>query len=539
MNPLDRAIAAVSPERALRRETARARLQVVASTSDELTRGHRSETRWRGASRMLRAMSAWIPGLTSGRSDLPASERRTMVARSHDAYRNHLIARAVITRMRTNVVGTGLMAYPSVDAKTLGISETEADELNELIGRQWNTWADNPNECDVEGTLDFAGQQSLALISSMLSGDAFGMTPWVEHPGGMWGLKLQLVDAARVSNPNMGPDTDTLIDGVEIDRVGRPLRYWMQRRHPADHVVGVNDMFRWDPVPVFGAQTGRRRVMHVWSDKDRIGAVRGAPLLAPILEPLQQIETLGRAELMGSVIAALFTVFIEHENQQTDELGNPIGTLAGEPEDDGGNVSMGSGAVVDLEPGAKPHIANPTRPNDKYDPFFLSIVKQIGAAVEIPLDELLLAYNSSYSAARAAMLQAWRMYVMRRWQLTQQLCMPVRLLWFDEAVARGRIPVTGYADPIRRAAYTAAMWVGPARGSMDELKEAQAAEKRIQIGVSNETIETAAMTGEDWRTVHEQRVRERRRMVADRLPRAGGRAVQPPPAPQPEPPQES
>lgn len=43
---------------------------------------------------------------------------------------------------------------------------------------------------------------------------------------------------------------------------------------------------------------------------------------------------------------------------------------------------------------------------------------------------------------------------------------------------------------------------------MDELKEAQAAQMRIQIGVSNETIECAAMTGESRDAVYDQQVRE-------------------------------
>lgn len=78
-----------------------------------------------------------------------------------------------------------------------------------------------------------------------------------------------------------------------------------------------------------------------------------------------------------------------------------------------------------------------------------------------------------------------------------------------------RLP--GYADPVRRAAYALCMWVGPARGSMDEQKEAQAARARIDGGLSNETIETAAMLGESWQRVHNTRVRERRIMRRDSI----------------------
>src|SRR5690606_308422 len=162
--------------------------------------------------------------------------------------------------------------------------------------------------------------------------------------------------------------------------------------------------------------------------------------------------------------------------------------------------------------------------------FFMSIVGQIGASLEIPRDVLLMQYNTSYSAARAAMLEGWRMFQMRRWWLVQQFCQPHYQLWFDEAVARGRIPgITNYADPKRRAAYTQAVWIGPARGAMDEGQEATAAKTRIEAGLSNESIEVPQMTGEAWLTVYRQRLRERRRRERDGmvLGPAPGQAAEP------------
>lgn len=516
-NLVDRAVAYVSPERGLKRDIARAQSTVVSAASS-LTSGNRSETPHRGASRVLRSLASWVPGLKTPWNDLPRTDRRTMVARSYDAYRNHMIARAAITRPRTNIVGTGLIPHAAVDADVLRISEDEADELNLIINSEWATWADNPAECDVEATLDFAGNTSLALLSSMLSGDCFALTPYVQRPMGLWELKVQLVDASRVSNPMEAPDTPNLIDGVEMDNLGFPYRYWIRRRHPSDTLDPMGAM-HWDPVDVFGRREGRRRVMHVWNDKDRIGMVRGAPFLGPILEPLQQLESYGRAELMAAVVSSLFTVFLKKERESTSELGAPMSAFTGEEEGDDddqpSSLEMGPANILDLEPGTEPVFANPARPSAKFDPFFMAVVRQMGAALEMPGEELLLIYNESYSAARAAMLQAYRFYTMRRWWLVQQFCAPIRLLWFDEAVARGRIPVKGYADPKRRAAYAHALWVGPARGAMDELKEAQAAEKRIQIGVSNETIETAAMTGEDWRDVQRTRARELKRRKAE------------------------
>lgn len=479
-------------------------LAPAASTSPP----ERPETAYRGASHVLRSMQAYTPLLGSAASDLPQWEQMTLRARSRDAFRNHPIARAALTRNRTNIVGTGMMCRPAVDADVLGLSPEAAKAMNRTLRQRFRAWAESPQACDWEATIDFYGLQGLALLSAMASGDVFALTPLQDRPGNTSELKVQLVEADRVSNPRDGADTESLMDGIAMAD-GVPFGCWIRSQHPGE-VRTMTRIASWEFYPFFGADTGRRRVLHVWNDKERPGQVRGAPYLAPILEPLLQITRYGGAELMAAVVSAMLTFFIERESDQVDENGNPIPFL-----EDGSDFKVGEGAVVDLAPKEKAHMANPSRPNAQFDPFFMAVTKQIGAALELPVDELLLHYQSSYSAARAAMLQAWRFYTMRRWVLAQQFCQPIYALWLDLEVASGRLTLPGYADPMRRIAYSRALWIGPSRGSMDEEKEARAAKTRIEIGVSNEAIETAQMTGEDWEDVYEQRREEINRRKAD------------------------
>ncbi|HVI60123.1 MAG TPA: phage portal protein [Luteimonas sp.] len=481
--------------------------------------GDKQETRWRGASRSLRSLASWFPQAGGPRSDTPSRELQTLRARSRDAFRGNLIARAALTRPRTNIVGTGLMCRPSVDAKALGLTQEAADEFNAQLASYYNGWAEDPNECDIESTLDFYGHQGLALLSAMASGDVFVLTPTELRAGGAYELKLQLVEADRISNPEGVQDSERLVQGIEL-RGATPVACHIRDTHPGDR--DAMGMPKWQRYPFFGAETGRRRVLQVWNDKERPGQPRGVPYLAPILEPLKQLDRYGGAELMAAVVSGMTTVFIERaEQKQFDEDGNEIAAFAGAELDEQGNIALGNGAVVDLAPGEKANLANPARPNANFDPFFVAVVKQIGAALELPLDELLLHYQASYSAARAAMLQAWRFYTMRRWTLVQQFCQPVYNLLIDEGVASGRLRLPGYDDPIRRRAWCTALWIGPARGSMDEAKEANAAKTRIEIGVSNESIETAAMAGEDWHQVIRQRANEVAFRRANGLPVAG------------------
>lgn len=505
-------------DRALARELSHylvGQLRQMNASSNVVPSGSRSETRWRGASQSLRSMATATNRLGSGRSDTTKAERERMAARGYDAYRNHLLARSIITRYRTNVVGTGLQLFPDVNAEVLGITEDQADELNEQILSEWILYYNNPLEVDLEGCLDGAGLQGLALITALIAGDCWALTPYEENPGTNYGLKVQLIDPARVTNPNLGPDTETLLDGVELSRSGRPLAIHVRRRHPDDRLLS-STIDGWDRRPIF-SDTGVRRIFQIWNDKDRIGVTRGVSMLAPILEPLEQITQLTRAELMAAVIAALFTVFIKKETELVDDKGNPLPAIQGQTvKGNASDIALGNGAIIDLAPGEDIVQANPMRPNSKYDPFFLALATQIGAAVELPVDEVLLRYQSSYSAARAAMLQAWRSYVQRRWWLVQQFCAPHYALWFDEAVARGRLPlVTQYADPKRRAAYLQALWIGPSRGAMQENDEIQAAKARIDAGLSNETIETAQIMGENWLTIYRQRRRELKRRKED------------------------
>src|SRR5690606_15570589 len=108
----------------------------------------------------------------------------------------------------------------------------------------------------------------------------------------------------------------------------------------------------------FGSETGRRRVLQVWCDKERPGLKRGAPYLAPILEPLQKLERYASAELMSAVISAMFTVFIKKNADFNDGgQGQPLfgdedpspGAAGG-----GGAVELGEGAIVDLAQGEEP-----------------------------------------------------------------------------------------------------------------------------------------------------------------------------------------
>jgi lambda family phage portal protein len=308
-------------------------------------------------------------------------------------------------------------------------------------------------------------------------------------------------------------DTPNQSGGVQLDEHGAPLAYHILRGHPGDLRAISRE---WDVVPAFGASTGRRQVLHHF-DRRRPGQTRGVPYLAPVIEALKQIADYTEAELMAAVVSGMFTVFIKNEDGEANLSAMvPTSETGGSSSDE--DYKLANGAIVGLAHGESIETANPGRPNAAFDPFVTAILRQIGVALEIPYELLVKHFQSSYSAARGAMLEAWRFFKMRRSWLVGTFNQPVYEAFLYEMVARGALSAPGFLDdPLVRHAYCGAIWTGRPMGHMQPLQEANAIQARIDAGISNRDIETAEYNGNDWEDVHQQAAREQKMRKADGL----------------------
>ena len=128
---LDKAIAAVSPIAGYRRATARAALSILNNGT-----GYGNY----GASHTSRAMRSWHVGGGSSKEDIE-DNLDTLRKRSRDAYMGIPLAAGALKTLRTNVVGSGLVPTPQVDADYLHLTEEQADQLQAQITREFNLWA--------------------------------------------------------------------------------------------------------------------------------------------------------------------------------------------------------------------------------------------------------------------------------------------------------------------------------------------------------------------------------------------------------------
>ncbi len=503
MGLLDRALAlaeTIAPEWGMRRAKARAVTEILNSGYSQ-----------HGASRTKKSMAGWVT--SSGSPDRDIVDNLPLLReRSRDLAMGEGLAAGALETIRTNEVGPGLQLNASIDSKLLGLSDEDAQDWEDTVEREFALWA-GTRSCDAARRCNFGELQALARLSQLMSGDVFALLPVIPRTGERYDLRVHLLEADRVCNPEilvgdfLGKD---ILGGVEVDDFGAPVAYYVVNQYPNDFAVGNLRLLRqrkWTRIPAFGSETGRPIVLHLMESK-RPGQRRGIPLVAPVMEKLKQLSRYSEAELMAAVVSGMFTAAITTPTPQTP-LAPSIPVNQQVDTGDTSDYQLGNGTLLGLAPGEKLEAINPARPNAGFEPFVIAMCRQIGAGLGIPYELLIMQFTASYSASRGALLEAWKRFRVGRTWLAQGLCQPVYETWLEEAVARGYVDAPGFfSDPLIRAAWCGAEWHGPTQGQLDPRAEVEAAATRVKEGFSTRTAETRELTGGDFWTNHRLRVRE-------------------------------
>lgn len=514
-----------------------------------------------GASITRRALKGFIPDSGSPSEDINRNNS-TLRQRSRQLYMSTPLATSAINTNRTKVVGTGLTLKSMVDRELLNISPEAAKKWQRHAEAEFTLWSGKKRNCDALGMNDFDSLQQLTFKSWLLSGDVFVLFKRYEPtPLSPYSLRIHIIEADRVSTPSEfgGGYTasgitegkvpegkpgagNKIYDGVEVDENGCVVAYYISNTYPRQFVC---EQQKWTRVEAFGQRTGLPNILHIM-ESERPDQYRGVPYLAQVIEPLLQMRRYTESELMAALVQSFFSAWIETETDPSETPFNEVGAgdiagvPTGNPSDtvncDGGigdDVSadeneheMGPGTVIHLAPGEKVVFGNPNIPTAGFETFTKTLSKLIGAGLEDPYDVLVKEFNSSYSASRAALLEAWEGFKMRRKWLVNAFCQPVYEVFLAEAVARGRINAPGFfVDPLLRDAWCGARWIGPVQGQLDPKKEAEAALMLVDRGIKTHEQITRELSGGDWNENIEQLKRENELLAA-----AGGGKVSTVPA---------
>lgn len=481
-----------------------------------------------GASTESNILKAWRPRRLSAKSDINAG-LDLLRSRSADQATNSPIGAAAIQTSALHAVGAGLKLFPRVKYKLLGITADEAREWNRRTAQEFDLWA-NSRQCDIYRRNNFYDMQDIVYTGYLTDGDSFVLfrrKPWTrEMP---YTLRLQVVEANRISNPGAYaqgissvemrlPNGRLVVGGVELDEDGGTDAFWISNKVPWDF-TDADQSITWERVKAYGDRTGSPNVLQVCHDT-RAGQTRGVPYLAPVISTLKQVSRYTESELAASIIRSFFALFFTQQDTAggmtlNDMLPSSFDGDPTAPVVDVNEYSLALGTMNALPRGVDVKSVDASNAQSTFDSFTTNLLKQIGAAIGQPYEVLMKNFTSSYSASRAAMLQAWEEYKLRRTWFARDFCQPVYETWLTEAVAMGRIDAPGFfRDPLIRKAWMNAEWFGPSMSILDPVKDVNGSILRVHSGLSTREQEAAEMTGTDFEENLDQLAWEEERIEA-------------------------
>lgn len=470
-----------------------------------------AEARWPGASRR-RSMGDWYA--SPGSADADNNPEVDLAAwRARDLERSEGQVYSAIQQQVMAIVGSGLQVIPTPDWRALGKDKDWADEWSRKVRSKFRRWF-NSTDCDASRTETGGFMTAELLTSTILTGSGL-LVPYYKPDRGMtpYGTCFRVVEADRLSNPNFCADRDDLRKGVHIDpETGEPLGYYLCNRHPGDAygMLAPGVTRTWTYIPAF-TSWGRRRVIHVFPRR-RPEQSTGISQLAGVAGDIRDIGKIRRAELRNQVVTSALALIVKSSL-------NPEQVLAMmKSMPDYGYWDMyfdrdvrpqvtDDGATIVAPPGTEVTTLNANRNAQNFETFLKTSWRQVMAGMDVPYEVGARDYGGlNYSNARTILLDAWRTFYTKRDWISFRAMDPVYQAWFEEAVHLGEIddctPEDFYA-PGMASAWTSARWIGPGKGWVDPLKEAQAQRERMSNQTTTMELECAEQ-GLDWQEVAEQ-----------------------------------
>ncbi len=472
------------------------------------------------ASVEVRGMENWTPFAGSADFDL-IDELPLITARGRDLERNNPLAAGASQTMRDNIVGHSLRFSAKPDWKRLGWTEDQGREYAEAFEAEFADYAES-DACDVEGEGDLLDLSLRMLTGGLVNGNAVAIPKWLDGYD-RWRTKFLVVEGDRLKTPPMLEADPRVRGGRRLDANGRVQGYYIQRSHPGDVHWWYGADYSTDEFDFVPARTpwGRKLVIHL-ADRTRAGQSLGRSMFTPAMKEFNQTGRYTQAELSRALMQSLVGAFIESALDSGDVAkllhgsGRSTVDMAAAEQSWRSRLAeyrprLKEGAVIPLPIGARAKGWENGAPSGQFGSFVASVARWISAALGIPYELLAKDFTqTSYSSARAALLEAWRFFQGRRAWLNRQWLRPVLILWAEEAISSGRLPFVTLREFYEQPnAFVRGRWVFAGRGWVDPVKEAQAAQLRMQLGIS--TLESeCAEQGVDWQEQLEQRLHEER-----------------------------
>jgi lambda family phage portal protein len=403
---------------------------------------------------------------------------RDLVRNSRDLARNNGYAKRFLRMARNNIAGPRGVAIRFVNTFSNG---NPRDNLNDAITAAFLEWC-RPKYASANGRLSWLQIQRLMVSEWITTGD--GLLQIVYDPANPFGISLQPFDADRLDRDfNRLPQNGQteVRAGVELDRYGRALAYYVLQIHPSEIGWGrANAQFR-DRIPA-------DQIIHLYTQDERVDNTRGAPHFAVAMRDLAHIGDAQDASLIALKANAINPAFIETDAE-------------GEVEDppDGATLQMGAepGDIPYLGRGQHINTLDPNVPQDNYPEFTKAVLRSIAVGLGTSYVKLAGDWSdTSFSSSRMAHADDNDEWIASQEHFIEIVVRRVIEAWLMSAMLKGKIPAPDYdINKINQVAYQGRRWVSP-----KPLEDVEVYERRIALGLDSRSEIAASEGRELWTT---------------------------------------
>jgi len=426
---------------------------------------------YEGASQGRRALAWQAPTVGANDGVLPALS--TLRNRSRAAVRNDGYARAVVDRLVSNIVGTGIAPQPQAPDAA----------FRDRVQQAWLRWTD---EADASGRLDFYGLQALAVRGWLESGEVFvRVRSRLAADGLSVPLQLELLEPefCPVEYNTTTAEGNHVRAGIEFDAIGRRVAYWFYRRHPGSlQDLDTSQLVRLPASDAFV----RERVLHIYEPL-RPGQIRGTPQLSQALIRLRDLDLYCDATLLRQQLANMFVGFLIPGGALTDSTTDFTGRPIQRDAEGAGVVGLEPGLFHELRPGEDVKFAEPPEAQG-FGEFVRAQLMAASVAADVPYEVLTGDLRDVSDRTVRVILHEFRRRVEQRQHhiVAYQFCRPVWDAWFTHAILSGAIPLpAGYdRDP---APWQRVEWVPPTWPYLHPTQDVEAERAMVRSGFKSRT----------------------------------------------------
>jgi len=390
--------------------------------------------------------------------DLPA-----LRARSRELVRNNSYAKRFLQLLRANVVGPRGIR---LQARIRSADGKPFDTVNTAIEDAWAEWG-KVGVCTVDGKHSWRDTQG--LIATTLGQDGEFLIRIVRGYRNGFGFAIQLIDADLLDHLYNRPPAEGLNEirmGVEINEWGRPVQYWLFKRHPSE--AGRDQERR--PVPASD-------IIHDFIPL-RVQQTRGVPWFHPVLLANRMLEGYQEAELVASRSAAAKPVYYTVDPEKAAQTQNLDETIDKVPEE------VSPGLAHELPPGYDVKAFDPTHPNAAYKDFVSAVLRSIAAGLGVSYHSLANDLSGvNYSSARVGELadrDEWRS--LQQWMI-EHVHTRIYEEWLKMALLSGALQLAS----VDHRKYLSVGWQPRGWSWVDPKNELEAAVLGIQHGLTSRT----------------------------------------------------